>query len=103
MIKPAALPNYNFSRCRGQFYGNKRVFREKWYGCKAVLRGILLEAILVLMRYRRCRSTAAVLAYSLAGVHTVSGQSALTSAKDVTIVCHGGTAAVVWMSSTKKE
>jgi len=50
-----------------------------------------------------CRSIAAVLAYSLAGVHTVSEQNALTSAKDVTTVCHGGTTAVVWMKSTEKE
>jgi len=30
----------------------KYVFREKWYGCKAVLQGTLLEAFLILMRYR---------------------------------------------------
>jgi hypothetical protein len=52
MIKPAALRNYGFNRRRGQFYGNKCVFREKCCGCKAVLRGILLEALLILMRYR---------------------------------------------------
>ena len=52
MIKPAALRNYSFNRRRGQFYGNKCVFREKCCGCKAVLRGILLEALLILMRYR---------------------------------------------------
>jgi len=63
----------------------------------------VVEAFLILMRYRvnffnRCHSTAAVLAYSLVGVHTVSGQIALTSAKDVTIACHEGPAAVVRMT-----
>lgn len=52
MIKPAAFRNYSFNRYRGQFYGNKCVFREKWYGCKAALRGIMFEAFLILMRYR---------------------------------------------------
>jgi len=52
MIKPAALRNYSFNRCRGQCCWNECVLRKKWYGCKAVLRGILVEAFLILMRYR---------------------------------------------------
>jgi hypothetical protein len=74
---------------------------------KAVLRGILFEAFLILMRYRVSFFSGVVPQLQFWHIHwlvfKVSGQSVLTSAKEVTILCHGGTAAVVWMTSTKTK